>query len=169
LREGTLGMGKHEDHSDLQQLDGRYDSEIFIVHIVFIIGIMRHLFWSPLKARFIAIDDTIEHIHGGPVNREVYASTNSGNEYFTDVDTSIKDPSLDDTSGVNEQGKIKGEMNDTMIYTSDVEVVIDNMCEEETDFFEDNMLGHNTIPSFFLEDFMVGYAHQFYFISHMHD
>jgi hypothetical protein len=124
---------------------------------------------SPLKAQFIATDETIEHIPSGPAKREVYASTNCGNGYITDVDTSIKDPSLDDTSGVNEQGNIKGEKNDTIIYTRDAEIVIDNMCKEEKDYFEDSMLVHNVIPSFFLEDFMVGYAHHFYFIPHMCD
>jgi hypothetical protein len=31
------------------------------------------------------------------------------------------------------------------------------------------MLGHNVVPSFFLEDCMVRYAHQFPFSPHTHD
>jgi len=52
----------------------------------------------------------------------------------------------------------------TRLYIGDVEIVIDNLCEEETDSCEESMLVHHTILSFFLEDFMVSYSHQFYFI-----
>jgi hypothetical protein len=40
----------------------------------------------------------------------------------------------------------------TSLYIGDVEIVIDNPCEEEIDSFEDSMLVHNVVPSFFLED-----------------
>jgi hypothetical protein len=44
---------------------------------------------SPLKAQVIIIDEIFENIFHGPTNNEVYASTDWGNGYITDVDTSI--------------------------------------------------------------------------------
>jgi len=120
-----------------------------------------------LKAQVIAIDEIVEHIPCGPTNMEVYASTDCWNGYIEDVDTSIWVSGLDDSSGVSAQDKIKREQNDTMdfhekksfsastsaicmsLYIGDIDIVIDNLCEEETNYFEDNMLVHNVVPLFF--------------------
>jgi hypothetical protein len=69
----------------------------------------------PMKAQVIATYDIVQHIPCRPANREVYASTDWGNGYITNVGTSIWDPSSIDTSGVNAQDKIKREKNDTVV------------------------------------------------------
>jgi hypothetical protein len=58
-----------------------------------------------MKAQVLATDEIVEHIPCGPANKEVYASTDWGNGYITDVDTSIWDPGSDDTSGMSAQDK----------------------------------------------------------------
>ena len=104
LREETLGMVKHEEHSDLQGFEVRYDLEISdYTHSLHHGDHEPPLMESPLKAQVVATNEIVEHIPCGPANMEVYASTNWGSGYITDVDTSIWDPSSDDTSGMREQ------------------------------------------------------------------
>jgi hypothetical protein len=102
LREEPLVMVKHEEHSDLHGLEERYDSKISdYTHSLHHGDHEPPLLEGPLKAQVIAIDEIVEHIPCGPTNREVYASTDCGNGYIKDVDTTIWDPGSDDTSGVN--------------------------------------------------------------------
>ena len=102
LREGTLVMVKHKKHSDLQGLEERYNSEISdCTHSLHHEDHEPPLLKSPLKAQVIAIDEIVQHIPCGPTNMEVYESTDYGNGYITDVDTSIWDLGSIDTSGVN--------------------------------------------------------------------
>ena len=61
--------------------------------------------------------------------------------------TSTWDPGSNDTGGMSAHDKIKGEQ----IYSGDADILIDHSSKEETYSREDSILGHDIVPSFFLE------------------
>jgi hypothetical protein len=102
LMEGPLVMVKHEKYSNLQGLEERYDLGISdYTHSLHHGDHEPPPLESPLKAQLITTYEIVEHIPCGPTNMEVYESTDYGNGYITDVDTSIWDLGSVDTSGVN--------------------------------------------------------------------
>jgi hypothetical protein len=95
LREEPLATIPHEEHSDLQVLEERFDTEGFdhapVLHC------RDHE--SFLVAQGLATKEVVEKIPCGPTNKEV-APVDWGIEYRTVVDTSLCDSGSVDISGV---------------------------------------------------------------------
>jgi hypothetical protein len=110
-------MVKHEEHSELQGLEERCDSQTFYCTLSLHLGNHEPLLLEiPLKPQYITTYEIVEHIPYGLAKREVYASIDCGNGYITDVDTSIWDPGSNDTSGMSAHDKIKGDKDDIVVY-----------------------------------------------------
>jgi hypothetical protein len=96
LREEPLVTIPHEENSELQVFEERFDTEGFDHAPIF--HCRDH---EPfLLAQGLATKEVVEKIPCGPTNKEVYAPVDWGIEYRTDVDTSLWDPGSVDISGV---------------------------------------------------------------------
>jgi hypothetical protein len=86
LREEPFVMIPHEEHSELQVLEERYDTEGFDHALVLHCGDHEPLMLeSPLKAQGLATKEIVEHIPCGPGRKEVYASMDWVDMYMTDM------------------------------------------------------------------------------------
>jgi hypothetical protein len=100
LREEPLVTIPHEEHSELQVLEERYDAEGFDYALVFHCGDHElFLLESPLKAQGLAMEEIVEHIPCGPTRKEVYASMDWVDRYMTDMGM-LWDTGSGDTSRV---------------------------------------------------------------------
>jgi hypothetical protein len=86
LREEPLVTIPHKEHSELQVLEERYDTEGFDYAPVLHCGDHEpFLLESPLKAQGLATEEIVEHIPCGPTHKEVYASMDWVDRYMTDM------------------------------------------------------------------------------------
>jgi hypothetical protein len=88
LREEPLVTIPHEEHSELQVLEERFDAEGFDHAPILHCGDHEPLLLgSPLKDQGLTTKEIVEHIPCGPTHKEIYTHQDWVDKYMIDMGT----------------------------------------------------------------------------------